>query len=233
MGAVLTIPRLNLLPYYLVLFPGTVVHEFSHWVGCKLTLVQVLEFVPFSPQQDGTLGWVKHRQAGPIRSEIISFAPLVGGMFSLYALSLLLLPDVQKTVEQSGLVKTGDLGTVLYGMSTMVYSLMGKVDYRSWTTWVFLYFAFAIGRGMIPSVADLMHLSLDLVVLATIAFVVVTVDSWLGLNLAASPAVSWLAERASTFVISLNLLLAFSVVTVSMGALVIIPFASTLKMLRR
>jgi hypothetical protein len=62
---------LNRTAYYLLVFPGVVLHEGAHYLACLLTGARVVRFAPFSPQRSAggqlVLGYVRHeRRAFPI-----------------------------------------------------------------------------------------------------------------------------------------------------------------------
>lgn len=65
--------------YYIVLFPGIILHEISHIAGCLMTLTKVRKIKLFSSKG----GFVIHEKpALPILGMfIISIAPLVAGLF--------------------------------------------------------------------------------------------------------------------------------------------------------
>ena len=82
--------------FYLLLAPGTIVHELCHLVACFVTLTRVYEvhLFRFRREGDGTvqLGEVEHTDVGPIRDFIVAVAPLVGASTLIYFLSVWLLP---------------------------------------------------------------------------------------------------------------------------------------------
>jgi hypothetical protein len=82
--------------FYLLLAPGTVIHELCHASACLITLTPIYEVHLFRlrGEPDGTvqLGEVVHRDTGPIRNFLIAIAPLVGASVLIYFLSVLLLP---------------------------------------------------------------------------------------------------------------------------------------------
>jgi hypothetical protein len=39
--------------FYLLVFPGVVLHEGAHYLACPITGTKVVRFAPFSPQSDG------------------------------------------------------------------------------------------------------------------------------------------------------------------------------------
>jgi hypothetical protein len=82
--------------FYLLLAPGTVIHELCHASACLITLTPIYEvhLFRFRREPDGTvqLGEVVHRDTGPIRNFVIAIAPLVGASLLIYLLSVWLLP---------------------------------------------------------------------------------------------------------------------------------------------
>lgn len=84
------------LAFYLVVFPGVVLHEGAHYLACLLTGTKVLRFAPFSPGRpnDGRLmlGYVRHeRRAFPIGA-IIGLAPMLVNPLGLLIVTAVLTP---------------------------------------------------------------------------------------------------------------------------------------------
>jgi len=117
--------------FYLLLAPGTIVHELSHTIVSLALLVPVHEVHLFRlrDKPDGTvqLGEVVHANADPIRNFIIAVAPLFVASGLIYGLSLWLLPR-------------GESWEVLL---------------RSGRTYLFLVIVFFIALGLSPSRQDL------------------------------------------------------------------------------
>jgi hypothetical protein len=67
--------------WYLLVAPGTALHETSHALGCVLTHTKILAFVPFHPQQKPNgeieLGHVDSVEQGFFSRTIINIAPLL------------------------------------------------------------------------------------------------------------------------------------------------------------
>lgn len=110
---------------YVIVAPGTVLHEFGHFAMCKILFVEVYKSVWFWPQRlpDGSrvLGYVQHRGVGPIRSTLIAIAPvlvvppILAGICVL-ALGTNVLSDPLTAVANGGIV--GNLlafGTITFG----------------------------------------------------------------------------------------------------------------------
>lgn len=123
-----TLPRDWL--FYLLLAPGTILHEISHAVASLVLLVPVREVHLFRlrHEPDGTvqLGEVKHAKADPVRNFLIAVAPLFGAAGMIYGLSVWLLP---KNESWEQLLRSG------------------------WT-YLFLVIVFFIALGLSPSRKD-------------------------------------------------------------------------------
>lgn len=83
--------------YYLLLAPGTVVHELSHATVSLVLLVPVREMHVFRLRRqpnNGTvqLGEVVHDNTDPVRNFLIAVAPLLAASVLIYFLSVWLLP---------------------------------------------------------------------------------------------------------------------------------------------
>lgn len=149
---------------------GTACHETSHALGCLITRTKILEFRPFSPQPDGTLGWVKHEQAGKLGTLIISVAPLFGNTAALAALAWFVFPQViAGEVPQIQLVSSSaglahDLLSAFQAWSLATGDFLiamgrrfAQGGYADWRTWTFFYLALSIGSHAAPSKPDLKH----------------------------------------------------------------------------
>ena len=84
------------IAFYILVFPGVVLHESSHYLACLLTGTRVTRFAPFSPGRsyDGrlTLGYVRHdRRAFPVGA-IIGLAPILLNPLGLLFVTALLTP---------------------------------------------------------------------------------------------------------------------------------------------
>jgi hypothetical protein len=129
--------------FYLLVFPGVVLHESAHYLACLLTGTKVFRFAPFAPRRsaDGrlVLGYVRHeRRSFPIRA-IIGLAPILLNPLGLLLATTLLTPLTFAEVADPR------LGTIEGGFLTgnpLVAAL-----------WVYLSVSFAVGS--VPSRADL------------------------------------------------------------------------------
>src|SRR5215204_5967276 len=83
--------------FYLLVFPGVVLHEGAHYLACLLTRTKVTRFAPFSlgrRSNDGrlVLGYVRHeRRAFPVGA-LIGLAPILLNPLGLLLVTALLTP---------------------------------------------------------------------------------------------------------------------------------------------
>ncbi len=133
--------------YAIILFPGVLLHEVSHWLTAKIVGVRTGSFsVLPKVGKDGTiqLGYVEYyktRSVGPIRESLIGAAPLVTGtaVVLLIALNIFDLPVLAATIV------SGDVDQLVMALTT----LFGTRDFLLW-----LYLIFAISNAMMPSASD-------------------------------------------------------------------------------
>jgi len=133
--------------YYLLLAPGTMIHELCHATMSLILLVPVREVHPFRLRRepDGTvqLGEVVHDSTDPIRNFLIATAPLFGAAGIIYGLSVWMLP---KGVSWEQLLRSG------------------------WT-YLFLVIVFLIALGLSPSRQDLKALPAFLITALVVGLV--------------------------------------------------------------
>ena len=146
------------IAFYLLVFPGVVLHEVAHYLACLITGTRVVRFAPFSPQSsaDGrlVLGYVRHeRRALPIKA-IIGLAPVLLNPLRLLFATALLTPLTfrQATDPSVGIVVKG----IFAGGYLTDAPLLAAV-------WAYLSLSFALGS--VPSREDLSGLPLLLLVL--------------------------------------------------------------------
>jgi hypothetical protein len=137
--------------FYLLVFPGVILHEGAHYLACLLTGTKVFRFAPFSPRRsaDGrlVLGYVRHeRRSVPIQA-IIGLAPILLNPLGLLLVTALLTPLTLTEVmnPRFGLVEEDILSS---GYLTS--------DPLSATIWAYLSLSFAVGS--VPSREDLASL---------------------------------------------------------------------------
>lgn len=84
--------------YVYLTFPGVMIHELSHALFCLLFFHRITEMKLFSPEADGTLGYVNH-SCNPkniyqrIGNFFIGTGPIWGGILVIWLISIWLLPS--------------------------------------------------------------------------------------------------------------------------------------------
>ncbi|PID85229.1 MAG: hypothetical protein CSB13_09160 [Chloroflexi bacterium] len=140
-------PEFALVLYAVVLLPGVILHELSHWLTASLLGVQTgkLSLLP-RRQADGSiqLGYVEYykgRTLGPIRESIIGGAPLITGTLVI----LLIGFRVFNVPEFSIALESGSATQLAQAIS----NLFQTSDFFVW-----LYLLFAVSNAMMPSASD-------------------------------------------------------------------------------
>ena len=159
-------PEFALILYAIVLLPGVVLHEVSHWLAASLLGVQTgkLSLLP-RRQADGSiqLGYVEYYKGetlGPIRESIIGGAPLITGTLVI----LLIGFRVFNVPEFSVALQSGDVDQ----LALAVTNLFQTNDFLVW-----LYLLFAISNAMMPSSSDRRAWPAFLLTMVVIAIIVI------------------------------------------------------------
>jgi hypothetical protein len=145
--------------FYLLVFPGVVLHEGAHYLACLLTGTKVVRFAPFSPHRATdsrlVLGYVSHeRRTFPIRA-IIGLAPVILNPLGLLFTTALLTPLTFRQVADPS------VGIVVEGIFASGFPTDAPLQAA---VWAYLSLSFALGS--VPSREDLSGLPLLLAVLA-------------------------------------------------------------------
>jgi len=144
--------------FYLLVFPGVVLHEGAHYLACLLTGTRVVRFAPFSPQMATdsrlVLGYVRHeRRALPIRA-VIGLAPVVLNPLGLLVTTALLTPLTFRQVA--------DPSVEIVVERLFASGFLTDAPLQA-AVWAYLSLSFALGS--VPSREDLSGLPLLLAVL--------------------------------------------------------------------
>jgi len=140
--------------FYLLVYPGVVRHEGTHYLACLLTRTKVTRFAPFSPgrrSNDGrlVLGYVRHeRRAFPVGA-LIGLAPiLVNPLGLLLVTALLTHLTFQEVANPSARVVVEGIFASGFLTDTPLLAAF----------WAYLSLSFALGS--VPSREDLSSLPL-------------------------------------------------------------------------
>lgn len=140
-------PERAFIVYAIILFPGVVLHEVSHWLSASLLGVRTGKFslIPKrQPNGEIQLGYVeyyKDRGLGPIRESLIGGAPLIVGTAVIWLIGWHIF-DIQ-TVTAA--LQSGDVDQLALALG----GLFQTDDFLVW-----LYLLFAISNAMMPSASD-------------------------------------------------------------------------------
>lgn len=146
--------------FFLLFFPGILVHELSHWLMAKLLFVPTGRITIWPKvNRDGSvwLGTVEVGQTDTIRGSLIGLAPLISGS----AIAVLIGMHLQ----------LGGWGNALLALdlpllSSAIGSSLTMPDF-----WLWLYLLFAIANRMLPSPSDREPWKPVVVLLAIVAVV--------------------------------------------------------------
>ena len=137
--------NVTMTAYYLLMFPGILLHELSHYLMARILGIKVTNF-SLGPRRRKNaktveLGSVSVYSGGTIRDSLVGVAPFVAGTAVLLSVSYLVF-DV------------GSLGRVWVlqswgGFFRTVSTLPQTPDF-----WLWLYIMFAVSNAMMPSPAD-------------------------------------------------------------------------------
>jgi hypothetical protein len=131
--------------FYLLVFPGVILHEGAHYLACLLTGTKVFRFAPFSPRRSAygrlVLGYVRHeRRSVPIQA-IIGLAPILLNPFGLLLVTALLTPltfaevvnprfgIVEKHILSSGFLTSDPLLAAIWAYLSLTFAV-GSVPSR-------------------------------------------------------------------------------------------------------
>ena len=142
--------KIGTMTYVYLTAPGVIVHELSHAFFCLLFGHSITDMQLFSPQEDGTLGYVSHKYNPrnfyhQIGNFFIGTGPIWGGAALLWLLSCWLLPES---------VTSGDKSVPLQ-MLEFMKMFFTLAFWNSWQGWLWLYLAFTISLHITLSPPDL------------------------------------------------------------------------------
>jgi len=129
---------------------GIPVHEMGHAVFCFIFRHKITEAKFFSPEKDGTMGYVRHEYNPKstyqkIGNFFIGIAPMLFGTLTIYALLGILLPQYLPQ-ELSGSIMRTDW--------EIFKNFFSFENFGNWKFWVFIYLSFGIASHMKLSAQD-------------------------------------------------------------------------------
>ena len=141
---------LSVKGYIYLTAPGVMIHELSHAFFCLIFRHKVVKMKLFSPEKDGTLGYVNHVYNPKSRFQrignfFIGTGPVWGGIFMLWLVTRLLLPSDILSLER-GLLEA------VFNLARYIIS----VEFWSrWQSYCWLYLILTISSHVTLSPPDL------------------------------------------------------------------------------
>jgi hypothetical protein len=182
----LAFARLGKTVYLLVMWPGVVVHELSHFLGCVVTRTKVFEVKLFSPREEGpgnmVLGFVSHaKPRGPFSTFVISAAPFFGGAAALWGILALAAPQALGGLGAPFAFGTGRgaidaLADAAVSYVAFARALAASLDWHSWRAYLALFLLLSISTHVAPSRHDMKYALAGAFSLAVLGAVL----AWLG-----------------------------------------------------
>ncbi len=196
-------PDVALVLYFVLVLPGVVIHELSHWLMAVALRVPVRRF-SIGPRRKGrsrqvSLGSIQVGNVDRVRGSLIGLAPLLGGsaVILLIGNQVLGIDDLVEMVAGQGVT----------GIVASLEQLIQVADF-----WLWLYLIFAVSNAMLPSESDMASLSPVLIFLGIAAAVIMVVGGVPVIAEVAVEGVSALASYlASAFALTLAVDLVFMV----------------------
>jgi hypothetical protein len=140
-------PERAIYLYAIILFPGVLLHEASHWLTATLLGVRTgsMSLLPRrTPDGNLQLGYVEYYRSktlDPIRESLVGGAPLIVGTIVI----LLIGFNVFSLVDFAQTIQSGDMDMVTYALANLF-------DTEYILLWIYL--IFAISNAMMPSKSD-------------------------------------------------------------------------------
>jgi hypothetical protein len=148
--------------FQVLMLPGVVLHESSHYLTARLLRVRVRRF-SLSPKIQGQkvqMGAVVMDKPEFVRGVLIGLAPLVVGSIAVVLVGQRLF-DVRAVIDAA---KASDLATIVRAI---------QEAFTVNDAWIWLYLIFAISNAMLPSESDRESLLPMIIFVAVIAGLVV------------------------------------------------------------
>ncbi len=133
-----------ILSYFLLLFPGVLVHELSHWLTAKLLRVRTGR-ISIGPSRKGRgatrFGAVSVAKSDPLRGSLIGLAPLLTGSALILLIAYLIF----------GLTVPRELAinSPIQDLLSTLWSYFSVPNF-----WLWVYLIFSISNAMLPSETD-------------------------------------------------------------------------------
>ncbi|MEK9175252.1 MAG: hypothetical protein AAB795_01525 [Patescibacteria group bacterium] len=150
----------GVLVYKILIWPGVIVHEFSHFIGALITFTPVRGFSLIAKKSDDgeiILGKVTHDDtANPFKQIIISTLPFFGGALAIWILAYYLISGFYASPP---IISISTNGVTKYAIDWITFAkyFVTGINFSLWQSWLFLYLAIAISAHLAPSNHDLWY----------------------------------------------------------------------------
>lgn len=160
--------------YIKITFLGVMIHEIGHIVFCYIFGHKVLDYKLFSPEEDGTLGYVNHAYNPNnfycrIGNFFIGTGPVWIGLVIINFLTIWLLPEFPKYSNE-----TNSFSALLpnaFETGVLFFKKLLTVDiWLCWQTWLWLILVLMIGSHIALSSPDLHGAADGFIVIMVILF---------------------------------------------------------------
>lgn len=137
-------PRVAMWIFWVLFLPGTLLHEFSHWLTARMLRVQTRKFSlwpKIKKRGELQMGAVQVDMADPFRHSLIGLAPLVFGSIAVLIIG-------------QGWLGLGRIGeAIVSGDLKSIWRAVGQTLTVP-DVWIWLYLIFAVSNAMLPSASD-------------------------------------------------------------------------------
>ena len=147
----------------IIIFPGVIIHELSHALGCIITGAKIKEISLFSSRGS----YVSHSKpiVPLIGSFIISFSPIAGSILFLFLFSEIFGFTLPSIIFSFDLFYQNFVDTLKESIIFIIN------NYQFWQFWVFSYLAISLVISLSPSKKDFKNSFLSVLFLAFILII--------------------------------------------------------------
>lgn len=161
--------------YILLTAPGVAVHELGHALFCIIFRHKIEDMKLFSPEEDGTLGYVSHTYNTKsiyqrIGNFFIGTGPVWLGLTALWFTSAWLLPQEMTCSYDS-------ISGFLSSFSSEFFSFG---FWARWQSWLWLYLSFAVTSHITLSAPDLLGAADGIIAIINLVLAACFCFGWLG-----------------------------------------------------
>ena len=193
---------------YILLLPGIIVHELSHWAMAWALGMNPrgLSLWPKIRGKHVEMGSVQVTSGGVIRDSLTGTAPLLAGSVIVFLISHFVF-------DTSSLVLAWEEGGIALAMSGF------WAAFQVPNAWIWIYIVFAVSNAMVPSVADRQPL-LSMLAYSAVVIVVLYLIGWMPKVTVPSQVTSTIASLLAnvssgiTFAIALDIIIAVPLLAV-------------------